>query len=136
MLRPLHLSLTMASALVVASPAPDLMAPAPGAGDAGQTALPFHLFNETLRVPFGGDWGGETFLFTDLGHRLSLGLFMRAWSEALCVTPSCDGRALEGGVELRYQVKPGVDIGVDVGAQRGGGVRSVPGVMPRVRVKF
>jgi|GEM_PF-6058643 len=127
---------------LMASPGTELGQPVPVvprlpvAGDAAGGTLPFHLFTETLRVPFGGDWGGETFLYAPVGPRLSLGLFMRAWSEALCVSPSCEARALEAGVELRYQVKPGVDIGLDVSTQRSAGAAPTPTVLPRLRVKF
>ena len=110
--------------------------PVPVTRGAGGDRLPFHLFSETLRVPFGADWGGETFLYAPVAPRLSLGLFMRAWSEAPCVSPSCEARALEGGVELRYQVKPGVDIGLGVSTQRSAGTNPAPTVLPRLRVKF
>jgi len=61
---------------------------------------------------------------------------MRAWNEAMCVNTSCQDRAVEAGVELRYQVRPGQDLGVGMGAQRGAGVRPAPTVLPRVHLKF
>jgi len=48
--------------------------------------LGHRLFIETLRVPFGDDWGGETFLYTPLGHRLSLGLLMRRGTKGSAIT--------------------------------------------------
>jgi len=121
----------------VAAPAsPELKLPTPGLGQPERSALPFRLFVDTLRVPFGADWGGETFLYRPINDRLSVGLFMRAWNEAICDRPSCQDRAVEGGVELRYQVKPGLDLGMGIGAQRGAGMRATPTVLPRVHLKF
>jgi hypothetical protein len=108
----------------------------PRLGEQDRSTLPFRLFVDTLRVPFGGDWGGETFLYTPINDRLSVGLFMRAWNEAICVSPSCQDRAVEAGVELRYQIKPGLDLGLGMGLQRGAGVRPAPSVLPRVHLKF
>ena len=132
-----QMSFLMLTALATASfAAPDLRLSAPLAEERDGTMLRPHLFIDTLRVPFGDDWGGETFLYTPLGHRLSLGLLMRAWNEAICDRLSCADRVIEAGVELRYQVKPGVDLGVGMGVQKGGGARSAPAVLPRIHLKF
>ena len=119
-----------------AAPVPDLRLSAPLTEGPGEIVLPPHLFIDTLRAPFGDGWGGETYLYTPIGHRLSLGVFMRGWSDAVCDRPSCAERAIESGVEVRYQLKPGVDLGVGIGVQRGSGARSAPGVLPRIHLKF
>jgi hypothetical protein len=118
------------------SSVPDLKLPAPLADEREGPRLPPHVFVETLRVPFGDDWGGETYLYTPLGHRLSFGLFMRGWNEAICDRLACAERTLESGVELRYQLRPGVDLGVGLGVQKGAGIRSAPAVLPRIHLKF
>ena len=123
-------------AALAASASPDLALPESAPTLPDRALLPLHLLEETLRVPFGEDWGGETFLYRLLTPRLSLGLSMRAWSEAICDRPSCQERAIETGVELRYQVTPGLDVGVDMGVQRTGGARPVPAILPRVHLKF
>ena len=92
-----------------------------------------HLFLETLRVPFGDDWGGETFMYTPLGRRLSLGLVLRAWNAGFCNHLTCIDRAIEAGVELRVRVKRGLDLGVGMGVQQGPAERLV---MPRLHLKF
>ena len=132
------LCLSMLVALAPAEPAgPDLKLPASSSlGRQDRAVLPFRLFSETLRGPFDQDWGGETFLYRPISTRASLGLFMRAWNEAICVRPSCQERAIEAGIELRYQIKPGVDLGAGLGAQRSAGQRSGPAVLPRVHLKF
>lgn len=119
-----------------AAPVPDLRLPAPRTAGRDEIVLPHHLFTDTLRAPFGDGWGGETYLYTPVGHRMSLGLFMRGWSEAVCDRPSCAERAIESGVELRYRLKPGIDLGVGMGVQRGAGARSAPAVLPRIHLKF
>ena len=131
-----RLALLMVVALAPAGSSLELTLPAAQAPARDETHLPWHLFSETLRGPFGQDWGGETFLYAPVGARLSAGLFMRSWSEATCASPSCAERAMEAGVELRYQVKPGVQLGVGLGAQRSPGARPAPSVLPRVHLRF
>jgi hypothetical protein len=84
-------------------------------------------------VPFGDDWGGETFLHTPLSRRLSLGVTMRAWSEGICERPSCTERAFEAGVELRYLMKPGLDLGMGIGVQKGAAGNAL---LPHLHLKF
>jgi len=74
------------------------------------------------------------YLHTPLGHRLTLGVYLRAWSEAVCDRPSCAERAVESGVELRYRVQPGLDLGVGLGVQRSPGTRTAPSVLPRIHL--
>ena len=136
------LMVTQASCIMLAvlatgaAPAPDLRLSAPLALARDETLLPAHLLIETLRAPFGDGWGGETHLHVPIAHRLSLGLFMRGWSEAICDRPACAERAVESGVELQYQLKPGLDLGVGMGVQKGSGARSAPAVLPRIHLKF
>lgn len=137
MLTAVTISLLTAAALTPPAPAaPELKLAEPLAGLPDRSALPFHLLVDTLRVPYGEDWGGDTFLYRPLNPRLAIGLTLRAWNEAICASPSCQDRAIEAGVELRYKVKPGLDLGVGVGAQRSAGVRPAPAVLPRLRLKF
>ena len=108
MLMVTQLSFLMLAALTAAAPStgPDLKLRAPLAPEQDGTLLRPHLFLETLRVPFGDDWGGETFMYTPLGRRLSLGLLMSAWNAGFCNHLTCTDRAIEGGVELRSATEP------------------------------
>ena len=132
-----QMSLLMLTALTaaVSSAVPDLKLAAPLAQERDGTTLSHHLFSESLRVPFGDDWGGETFMYTPLGRRLSLGLLMRAWNAGFCNHLTCTDRALEAGLELRYRVKPGLDLGVGIGVQRAAGAPG-PAVLPRLHLNF
>jgi hypothetical protein len=95
-----------------------------------------HLLEESLRVPFGEDWGGELHVFRRF-NRLDVGGFVRAWSQQVCDRPDCPGRSLEGGAEVRVNVTPKLDVGLDVGALRDGvSRRSESTIMPRLRLKF
>jgi hypothetical protein len=114
----------------------DLKLAPPVVGQKGPAGRPPHLFIQTIRLPFGEDWGGEMFVFSPISRRLSVGLFMRAWNEATCSEPACPQRAIEGGVELRYRMTPGLDVGGSIGVQRGGNARGMPAVLPRIHLKF
>jgi hypothetical protein len=133
-----QMSFLMLTALTAtaSSAVPELKLAAPLAEERDGAMLGHHLFLESLRVPFGDDWGGETFMSTPLGRGLSLGLLMRAWNAGFCNHLTCTDRAVEAGVELRYRVKPGLDLGVGIGMQRAAGPQPVPTVMPRLRLRF
>ena len=132
-----RIAILMLRALVpVSSAVPDLKLSAPLVDQAGRTLRLPHLFIQTLRVPFGEDWGGEVFVYAPVARRLSVGVFMRAWNEATCTNPACPQRAIEGGVELRYRMKPGLELGGSIGVQRSGGARLPPAVLPRIHLKF
>lgn len=107
--------------------------PAPPARDVPSRRL--HLLDETLRVPFGEDWGGETRFFVRFG-RLDVGAFARAWSELVCDRPDCPGRAVQVGGEVKLNVTPALDVGLDVGVQRNAIERSGALILPRLRMKF
>lgn len=118
---------------VVAAAPP--LAVAPRATEPEGVASRLHLLDETLRVPFGDDWGGETHLFARFGH-LDLGLFARAWSEAVCDRPDCAGRAVQAGAEVKMNLTPAFDVGFDFGVQRGSTERTGSLILPRLRAKF
>ena len=94
-----------------------------------------HLLDESLRVPFGEDWGGETHYFVRF-NRLDVGIFARAWSEAICDRPDCVGRGLHAGAEVKVNVTPALDVGLDVGGARGATQRTGSMILPRLRLKF
>jgi hypothetical protein len=94
-----------------------------------------HLLEETLRIPFGEDWGGETHLGFRF-DRLDVGLFARAWSEAPCLRPDCADRGVHAGAEVKVNLGPALDVGLDVGAYRGSTQRTGTLILPRARLKF
>jgi len=102
---------------------------------ADQPRWRLHLLDETLRVPFGEDWGGETRFFARFGS-LDIGVFARAWSETVCDRPDCAGRAVQVGAEAKVNVTPALDVGLELGAQRGSTERTGSIIMPRLRMKF
>jgi len=102
---------------------------------ADQPAWRLHLLDETLRVPFGEDWGGETRLFTRFGA-LDVGVFARAWAETVCDRPDCAGRAIHAGAQTNLNVTPALDVGLDFGVHRGAAERTGSMVLSRLRLKF
>ncbi|HXJ18710.1 MAG TPA: hypothetical protein VMT03_00645 [Polyangia bacterium] len=95
-----------------------------------------HLLEETLRVPFGEDWGGETHYFMRF-NRLDVGVFGRAWSQTVCDRPDCTGRSLSAGAEVKVDVTPALDVGLNAGAVRDGTTRGTGTIiLPRLRLKF
>src|SRR2546423_806389 len=94
-----------------------------------------HLLHESLRVPFGEDWGGETHYFLRF-NRLDVGVFARAWAETICDRPDCIGRGVYGGAEVKVNVTPSLDVGLDVGGARGATQRAGSMILPRLRLKF
>jgi hypothetical protein len=108
-------------------------APPPARNDWAASRL--HLLDETLRVPFGEDWGGETHYFFRF-NRLDVGVFARAWSDAVCDRPDCAGRAVFGGAEVKVNVTPTLDVGLDIGATRDGTQRTSSTILPHLRLKF
>ena len=111
------------------------LAPTPPAPQAEWFGARLHLLNETLRVPFGEDWGGETHYFLRF-NRLDVGVFAKAWAEAICDRPDCPGRAVYGGAEVKVNVTPVLDVGLDVGAARSSTQRAGSMILPRLRMKF
>jgi hypothetical protein len=95
-----------------------------------------HLLEETLRVPFGEDWGGETHIGLQLGSGIWIGTFVRAWAEAPCDRKDCPDRAVHAGAEVKVQMTPAVDLGVNAGAHRSSTQRTGSMILPRVRIKF
>jgi hypothetical protein len=128
--------LMLAAVTPASSRVPDLKLSPPLVEQTDRPVGPPRLFIQTLRVPFGEDWGGEMFAYIPISRRLSVGLFMQAWNEAICSEPACPQRAIEGGVELRYRMKPGLDLGGSIGVQRSGDARGTPAVLPRIHLKF
>ena len=62
-----------------------MLSPAlPPAGESPWQRL--HLLDETLRIPFGDDWGGETH-FGFRFDRLDVGVFARAWPKVFATAP-------------------------------------------------
>lgn len=108
-------------------------APAPPQAD--QAASRLHLLDETLRIPFGEDWGGETRFFARFKY-LDVGVFARAWAESVCDRPDCGGRGVQAGAEIKTNVTPSLDVGLEVGVQRGSTERTGSIIMPRLRMKF
>lgn len=102
---------------------------------ADRTLSRLHLLEETLRVPFGGDWGGETHVFARFKN-LDVGVFARAWSESVCDRPDCAGRGVHAGAEVKVNVTPAMDVGLDVGVHRGATERTGSLILPRLRLKF
>ena len=94
-----------------------------------------HLLEESLRVPYGDDWGGEVHYYFRF-NRLDVGAFARAWSEAICDRPDCVGRAVQAGAEVKVNVTPALDVGLDVGGARGATQRTGSIILPRLRLKF
>jgi hypothetical protein len=112
------------------------LAPTPPAPRSDWPGARLHLLEESLRIPFGEDWGGEADYFLRF-NRLDLGGFVRAWSQAVCDRPDCAGRSVQAGAAIRVKVAPALDVGVEVGALRDGTTqRTQPVVMPRLRLKF
>ncbi len=107
----------------------------PAAPQADRPAWRLHLLDETLRVPFAEDWGGETRLFSRFG-RLDVGVFARAWAETVCDRPDCAGRAIHAGAQTNLNVTPALDVGFDFGVHRGASERTGSLVLSRVRLKF
>jgi hypothetical protein len=112
-----------------------MLSPVPPPVRADSFGAKLHLLEESLRVPFGEDWGGETHYFVRFG-RLDVGAFARAWSESICDRPDCPGRALHAGAEVRVNVTPRLDVGLDVGAARSGTQRTGSMMLSRLRLKF
>ncbi len=111
------------------------LAPAPPPIRADWPGARLHLLEEVLRVPFGEDWGGEVHYFVRF-NRLDVGAFVRAWSEAICDRPDCPGRAVQGGAEVKVNVTPTLDVGLDLGPARNATQRAGSMILPRMRLKF
>jgi hypothetical protein len=107
-------------------------APAP---QADRAASRLHLLDETLRIPFGEDWGGETRFFARFKY-LDVGVFARAWAETVCDRPDCGGRGVQAGAEIKANLTPALDVGLDLGVQRGSTERTGSVILPRLRMKF
>lgn len=115
--------------------APVTLAPESPALRADRFGARLHLLEETLRVPFGEDWGGEMRYFVRY-DRLSVGVFGRAWSEEVCDRADCRGRALQAGADLKISVTPTLDVGLDMSAVRSGRQRAGSMIGSRLRLKF
>jgi len=111
------------------------LTPTPPPPRADWAGARLHLLEETLRIPFGEDWGGETRAFARFG-RLDVGVFARAWSEAVCDRPDCAGRAVQMGAEVKVNVTPALDVGLDLGVGRNATQRGGSMILPRLRLKF
>jgi hypothetical protein len=111
------------------------LAPTPPPPRADWFGARLHLLEDSLRVPFGEDWGGDTHYFIRF-NRLDVGVFARAWSEAICDRPDCPGRAVHAGAEVKVNVTPALDVGLDVGAARNSTQRTGSMILPRLRLKF
>jgi hypothetical protein len=109
--------------------------PAPPLLGAESPWTKLHLLEESLRVPYGDDWGGEVHYYFRF-NRLDVGAFARAWSEAICDRPDCVGRAVQAGAEVKVNVTPVLDVGLDVGGARGATQRTGSIILPRLRLKF
>lgn len=111
-----------------------MLSPAlPPAGESPWQRL--HLLDETLRIPFGDDWGGETH-FGFRFDRLDVGVFARAWAEGLCDRADCVNRGIHAGAEVKVNLAPSLDVGLEVGAYRGAPQRAGALILPRARLKF
>jgi hypothetical protein len=109
--------------------------PAPPLRGAESPWARLHLLEESLHVPYGEDWGGEVHYYFRF-NRLDVGAFARAWSEAICDRPDCVGRAVQAGAEVKVNVTPTLDVGLDVGGARGATQRTGSIILPRLRLKF
>jgi hypothetical protein len=65
-----------------------------------------------------------------------VGIFAQAWSEAVCDRPDCAGRAVQAGAEVKVNVTPAHDVGLDLGAARNSTQRTGSIILPRLRLKF
>ncbi|MES1157655.1 MAG: hypothetical protein ABUL67_01020 [Haliangium ochraceum] len=112
-----------------------LSVPAIGRGD-DLLALPpgLRLLTESLRVPFGDDWGGEMRGSIEMDGRVSLGLFMKVWSEGVCDPHWCADRSIHMGADVRVRVTPRLDL--NLGYEQGKGPAAGRGPMLRARWKF
>jgi hypothetical protein len=70
------------------------------------------LLHESLRVPFGDDWGGQIRGSLEFARRISVGAYMKSFADGVCDPHWCANRAVRAGVDVQIKVTPVFDVNV------------------------